>query len=728
MTNSPVSSSESSAFSLLDRRIQRWIWNEGWTNLRDVQELAIPALIHADHDVVISAATASGKTEAAFLPILSHLLRDDDVSGAVLYISPLKALINDQWDRLERLCGSLEIAVIPWHGDIPTSRKHRFLTKPRGVLLITPESLEALFVTRGTAMPSLTASVEYIVVDELHSFIGSERGKQLQSLLHRLELCAGRGIPRVALSATLGDMELAADFLRPGAAEKPLILNSKVAGQHLKIRLKGYEEDAAGELGSAKAIAVDLYKALRGSNNLVFPNRRSMVELYTDLLRRCCEANHVPNEFWAHHGNLSRELREETEEALKSGAHAATAICTSTLELGIDIGSVRSIAQIGPPPSVSSLRQRLGRSGRRAGEPALLRCYAIERTLEAEASLSDRLRESLVQTVAMIELLLAGWFEPPDGAGLHASTFVQQVLSEIAQHGGATASSLWVALIQDGPFHRINKEQFLAILREMGNRKLLMQDPTGLLLHGELGEKLVNHYDFYAAFASEDEFTLQHEGHTLGSLPITRPLAAEQRFIFGGRRWRIVSTDSEKKIISVVPDPGGVPPSFDNAAATTHDRVRQQMREVLRTEEVVSFLDEAANTFLAEARACYRRLNLDWNQSLVEEDSVLLLTWSGDKINDALALTLSAMGYPAWNEGLMVRVRKASVSEVREALQLIQRTDTESLAAMDLNLATLLRQKWDWALPYSVLRESFSSSHLDRGGALRVAGDLISQE
>src|SRR6266478_946426 len=172
MTNSPASSSESSAFGLLDRRIQRWIWSEGWTTLRDIQELAIPALVHPAQDVIIAAATASGKTEAAFLPIISHLLQDEGIAGAVLYVSPLKALINDQWERLEQLCSSLELPVIPWHGDISSSRKHRFLKDARGILLITPESLEALFVNRGSSMPSLTASLQYIVVDELHSFIG----------------------------------------------------------------------------------------------------------------------------------------------------------------------------------------------------------------------------------------------------------------------------------------------------------------------------------------------------------------------------------------------------------------------------------------------------------------------------------------------------------------------------------------------------------------------------
>ncbi|HCW0667357.1 TPA: DEAD/DEAH box helicase, partial [Pseudomonas aeruginosa] len=226
----PPSSSESAGFSLLEPRIQRWIWSEGWTSLRDAQERAIPALLSADQDVIIAAATAAGKTEAAFLPILTNLLQDTERPGSVLYISPLKALINDQWDRLERLCDELELPVIAWHGDISASRKHRFLKSPEGILLITPESLEALFVNRGTSLAGLFANLRYLVVDELHAFIGSERGKQLQSLMHRVETIIDRPLPRVGLSATLGDMTLAAAFLRPNAPHHVSVIESKGSG------------------------------------------------------------------------------------------------------------------------------------------------------------------------------------------------------------------------------------------------------------------------------------------------------------------------------------------------------------------------------------------------------------------------------------------------------------------------------------------------------------------
>lgn len=738
-TSLPASSSESQGFEQLDERIRHWIWREGWTALRDAQERAIPALINADRDVIVAAATAAGKTEAAFFPILTHLLRMEPATGSVLYISPLKALINDQWGRLSGLCESLDIPVIGWHGDIAANRKQRFLKEPIGILLITPESLEALFVNRGSAMPGVTENLRYVVIDELHAFIGSERGKQLQSLLHRLERVAGRRIPRVGLSATLGDMRLAAHFLRPSESEQVHLIETKGGGQ-VKVLLKGYGakpprveaepdldnpemEDLVG--GSVLDVAGHLYQVLRGSNNLVFPNSRQKVEIYADLLRRKCERDSVPNEFWAHHGSLSKDYREEAERALKEGTRPATAICTTTLELGIDIGSVRSICQVGSSPSVASLRQRLGRSGRRVGEAAILRAYCIEPVLGPKSGISDCLREGLVQTIAMVRLLIAGWFEPPRVGGLHASTLVQQILSIIAERGGVTTIELWSALASGGsPFEGVSKDDFVQLLRHMGERRLLAQDSSGLLLHGELGEKLVNHYEFYAAFTSEEEFRLVCEGKALGSLPVSRPLLPQQRIIFAGRRWRVLDVDTEKKLIVVMPDRGGAPPMFDGGGAMIHDRVRQEMRIVLSIEEPVQFLDPAARELLGEARNHYRQARLDHLQVIERGSDIQLLTWRGDWVNDALALLLARYRLVASNEGLLINVSGARKERVLDALDEIG--ELESLDPVELlaDAKNVLREKWDWALPDEIVRRSFASLCLDLEGARETARQL----
>lgn len=738
--SSPASSSDSSSFERLHPEVQQWIWSQGWTSLRDAQEWAIPALVAADRDVIIAASTAAGKTEAAFLPILTNLLNKSEPAGAVLYISPLKALINDQWDRLSRLCERLELPVVAWHGDVAASKKQRFLKSPEGILLITPESLEALFVNRGSSLPGAFQNLRYIVVDELHAFIGSERGKQLQSLIQRVEIVVGRDLPRVGLSATLGEMSLARKFLRPARPDDITVIESKSSGQELQVQVRGYIEQPMQQVvaeypgkastnedaeqketsGTKVAIAGHLYKVLRGHNNLIFPNRRQEVEWFADRLRSLCENDGVPNEFWPHHGSLSKELRQDAERALKAGDPPASAICTTTLELGIDIGNIRTVAQIGSPPSVASLRQRLGRSGRRPGEPATLRAYCRERPLTDQSDLSDQLREGLVQTVAMIRLLISGWFEPPRSGGLHASTLVQQCLSSIAQLGGASAAQLWGNLVSSGSFASVTKPDFLSLLKGMGEKELIVQDSSGLLLPGELGERLINHYEFYTAFTSDEEFRLLRDGKPLGSLPVSKPLTKGQRIIFGGRRWQVLDVDLEAKVIMVTPARGGEPPQFDGLGAQVDDRVRLEMRNVLMETPPCPFLDKHAQALLEEARSNFRALGLSGTAIVGSASVSHVATWRGDYTNDALALLLRHVGIQCENTGLFLEVAFGGEDTLR-ALRVVGQMDITDVEPILENVENMIREKWDWALPRSLLMKSFASSHLDLQAAVSTA-------
>ena len=742
--SSPPSSSDSSAFSLLDERIQRWIWNARWTELKDAQERAIPLILAGQRDVIIASATASGKTEAAFFPILTRMLAEKEPVSA-LYISPLKALINDQWSRLSLLCESLELPVIPWHGDISASVKQRFLRRPRGCLLITPESLEGILMREGHALSGLFGGLRYIVVDELHAFLDSDRGKQLQSLLHRIEVALERRIPRIALSATLGQMELAAEFLRPDSGGDVDIIDSKGAHGELKVLVRGFynlpprlteaeagarekeglsveREDVLPE--GIVAIGKQLYSSLRGHNNLVFPNSRAKVEMYADLLRRACDRAAVPNEFWAHHGSLSKEIREETERALKAGDRPATAIATTTLELGIDIGAVRSIAQIGPAPTVASLRQRLGRSGRRKGEPAILECYCLEDPLAEDTCLSDRLREALVQNIAQIRLLVARWFEPPRTEALHLSTLVQQILSLVAQYGGITAQKAYSELCASGVFPSLSKSDFIDLLRSLGEKQFLMQDGTGLLLHGEAGEKVVNHYSFLAAFVSPEEFRVICDGRPLGTLPIDRPMIPGSYLIFAGRRWQVVSCSQEEKRIDVTPARAGKLPLFDGMGGKVHDRVRQEMRLVLAATEPVPFLDATAQKQLLEARDAYGALGLARQFVLTEGNTVRVFTWRGDWANDTLSIMFMRRGLRAVNEGLSIAVLGSSTDTVHDTLVDIAESSVPSAEDLADEVQNKYVGKWDGLLPEALLARNYASEQLDVTGAVDCARHL----
>ena len=516
-----------------------------------------------------------------------------------------------------------------------------------------------------------------------------------------------------------------------------MVIESKSAGQTRQIQLRGYiqspmcklleardktEADEEPEDQSAPdfAIAEHLYKVLRGSNNLVFPNSRTQVESYADRLRRCCERDAVPNEFWPHHGSLSKDLSEQSEQALKSGEDPATGICTSTLELGIDIGSIKNVVQIGSPPSVASLRQRLGRSGRRPGEPAILRAYCKEQPLDTNSTLSDQLRQGLVQTIAMIRLLTQSWFEPPRTQGVHASTLVQQCLSIIAQCGGATAPELWRRLVADGAFTRTEKADFVELLKSLGAKELISQESSGLLLPGAIGERLVNHYEFYSAFTSDEEFRLVCAGKPLGSVPVSRPLTKDQRIIFGGRRWQVQDVDLEAKVIVVSPSRGGAPPYFEGLGAMIHDRVRQEMRAVLTEKTPCPFIDRTAQALLDEARQTFAALGLAEQHIIKKGSSCQIVSWLGDRANDALCLLLNHAGVSCGSEGLLISTN-ADSDKLMHALGRVAALDASDLKTLLANVENMQREKWDWALPESLLMKSFASISLDIETAIGFA-------
>ena len=642
----------SSAFDKLARPVQKWIRQQGWRELRDIQARSIRTICETNTDLIVAASTAGGKTEAAFLPLISQVLDEpsDGTGFDLLYIGPLKALITDQAMRLEGMCQEAELPVIPWHGDVSQSVKTRALKSPKGILLITPESLEALLIRRGLEIPRLFGATRAVVIDELHTVLDSERGVQLRSLLARLELAIKRPVRRIGLSATLGDMDLAKAYLRPDAASSVQLIEANGGEAELKLQLRGYlsgdEDDNSPS--ATDAIAAHLFKHLRGSDNLVFAGARQRVEIYADRLRELCEREHLPQEFYPHHASLSREHRDFVERRLKDPARPTTAVCTSTLELGIDIGDVTCVAQIGAPFSVAALRQRLGRSGRREGQPAILRQYAVEAKLTPESSFVDRLRLGLIRSIAMIDLLLEGWCEPPKPQALHLSTLVHQILSVIAQRGGASASVVYNVLCREGPFRKVTTGVFADVLRAIGHPEtgLIEQSGSGLLLLGPTGEKLVEHYSFYAVFQTPEEFRLVAEGRDLGTLPIDNVLAPGMLLIFSGRRWVVQEIHDLEKVIVVKPAKAGVPPVFGGDAGDIHDEVIDRMFTVLEGDISPPYMEPVSLAMLDEARAHYERLGFRTkNIHSLGEHASIIATRAGTVKTSTLALALRSMGF-----------------------------------------------------------------------------------
>ncbi|ROR99938.1 ATP-dependent Lhr-like helicase [Sinobacterium caligoides] len=723
-----------SAFDQLDTRVQKWVYKQGWDTLRDIQEMSIAPILAGKTDLVISASTAAGKTEAAFLPACSAIANNKDGFG-ILYISPLKALINDQYRRLEGLCDDLDMTVTPWHGDSLQSRKKKAKQDPEGILLITPESLESMLMRESGWLVSAFENLKYIIIDEYHAFIGSERGCQLQAVMHRLECLLERQtspIPRIALSATLGDMDGVLDYLRPSKSIPCELIVGKQSQSSLKMQVRGYEEkepdtsevsdEEISDIKTAEQqIALDLYDVLRGDSHLVFANSRQRTENFAVMLSDLCEKNHVPNEFFPHHGSLSKELRTDLESRLQKETLPTTAVCTMTLELGIDIGKVKSVAQVTAPHSVASLRQRIGRSGRR-DTPAILRMYITEKELNANSCVGDKLRLELLQSLAMIRLLLMEkWYEPSDTHLYHFSTLLHQILAVIAQWGGVRPDQLWALLCKEGFFGAVTVEHFKQLVSQMGGLNLIIQIGSGELVLGELGEQLVGHYSFYAVFKTPEEYRVVVEGKTLGTLPIDSVILPDSYIVFGGRRWIVLDVDVEKKVILVSPAKGGKPPKFGGGGMSVNDRIRKEMFDIYSSGDYkissngakLDFLDSAGKGLFHEGLSFYKQKDLKNNHLIQQGSSVHVIPWMGDRIVNTLYAMLAQSGFDVDCSAGVIEVEKAQLSTVQKALKSFTSMSRTTNADLAKHVRNKIIEKYDHLLPEELLNLSYGERAFD---------------
>ncbi len=563
-------------------------------------------------------------------------------------------------------------------------------------------------------------NLAHVVIDEFHAFLGSERGIQLQSLLRRLEFLIGRQVPRIALSATLGDMDEVARSLRLNQEYPCEILIADGSHTDLKLQLRGYTDPTNENMPSAmEQITGDLYRLLRGHSHLIFANSRARTEAFAADLSDLCRANHVPNEFFPHHGSLSKELREELEARLQKEHLPTSAVCTMTLELGIDIGHVDSVAQVTSPHSVASLRQRLGRSGRR-GEAAILRLFIPEPELSVKSHIVDRLRVHLIQSIAMVNLLLKKWYEPPDPDRYHFSTLVQQILSVLAQYGGVRAQQLWQLLCDTGPFYLVDTSQFAELLRNLGEADLITQTNDGQIVLGKSGERYVEHYTFYAAFNTPEEYVLETKGKILGSLPIDKPLMQGQTIVFGGQRWQVQHVSDEKKRIELIPSRSGTPPSFGGEGLSINKMIREEMFRVYSHAEIPNYLDKTAKALCLEAFDTFHALNLG-TQSIVQSGNTThLIPWLGDKEINALVNLLRQKGLVADAFGGVIDVEHQEKEQVTAILKSIVINPPSSAEVLASNIPEILTviDKHDVFVPGTLRYSEYAKRMFELNNAL----------
>jgi ATP-dependent Lhr-like helicase len=324
----------------------------------------------------------------------------------------------------------------------------------------------------------------------------------------------------------------------------------------------------------------------------------------------------------------------------------------------------------------------------------------------------------------MVNLLLKGWYEPPRIGGMHLSTLVQQVLSIIGQQGGATPHLLWAMLFETGTFGNMSKQEFIALLKHLGAQKLVMLDPSGLLLHGQVGERIVNHYDFYASFASEAEYRLISESRQIGSIPVERPLDAGSYIIFAGKRWQVLGVDTKRKVIQVKADVGGRAPSFSGAGwFKRHDRIREEMRHVLGSGDDIVYLDHVAAEMLEEARKTYAQLGLARDRVIETGTAVCVFPWKGDWVVDTLTLLMVSRGMVASSEGLYILVEGHNRDSFMSACgDMIRNPRTGPEIAKPVQ--NKIVEKWDSVLPGELLCRNYESHNLDVQGAYAFLNDL----
>ena len=715
----------SSSLNKLDQRVQKWIYKQGWQSLRDIQEDTIDPILRGDSDVIISASTAAGKTEAFFLPACSATINQKN-GYSILYLSPLKALINDQYRRLDSISIDTDINVTPWHGDIPQNQKMKSIKDPSGILLITPESLESLMIRDMGRVQRAFSNLKYIVIDEFHAFIGTERGQQLLSLLNRLEAILyeiENPIPRVALSATLGDLDAIPRALRQNKEFPCTIIKSDKSQSELKFQIKGYI-DPLNDKDSTPAhyaICDELFDICRGGSHLIFANSRKRTERIAVDLADMCVEQRFPNEFFPHHGSLDKKSREDLEKRLQKDDLPTTAICTMTLELGIDIGKVDSVIQVTAPHSVSSLRQRLGRSGRRGGA-SILRMFIAENKIQKDSNVIDKLRLELLQSIAMIRLLIVDkWYEPPETGHHHFSTLLHQIIAIIAQWGGVRADQVYNILCANGCFNSIEVKDFKTLLKHMGEEGLITQLNSGELVLGREGEILTDNYKFYAVFKTPEEFRVIYSSKTLGTLPVDMLLLEGQHIIFSGRRWRVDSIDTEKQTIEVTPSKGGEPPRFGGQGMIVHDQVRQEMLDIYQSknykinvgETKIDYLDHTANALFKEGLRIFEKLNLD-NQTIIEDNGyVFILTWKGDRIVNTLTTVLMMKNIEASNFAGVIEIQNSSIESVIGTLDDFSEDELIDEKVLASYVPEKIIEKFDELLPESLLEIGYGNKYFD---------------
>ena len=719
--------------------IQDFIYRNNWESLRGIQVAAGEAIFNTDQHVLLLGSTASGKTEAAFFPILSLFYKDMPQSIGAIYIGPLKALINDQFMRLNDLCLEANIPVWHWHGDVSYTHKEKMLKNPAGILQITPESLEALLLHKRSLITKLFADLRFIVIDEVHSFLRGDRGGQTLCLIERLSKIANVNPRRIGLSATIGDPKAVGKFLSFGTNKQTVIpqieppkMKWRLSLQHFytigmqaaeenneKIGLDVLEDKTAEAPRLADPGIGYIYEHTKGKKCLVFTNSREECEAVTTTLRQYCELNHEPDRFLIHHGNLSTAYRETAEEIMKDDEQFQTTVTTATLELGIDIGRLERAFQIDAPAMVSSFLQRMGRTGRRNLPPEMW--FVIREDLPATREmLPASLPWKLIQAIALIQLYIEErWVEPPKIDRLPFSLLYHQTMAILASSGECSVAKLASKVLSLPYFYRISQEDYKELLRHLIQTDHIQKIDNGHLIVGLAGERVINSFKFYAVFKEDEEYIVRCHSHEIGT--IVKPPPVGDKIAIAGQVWVVLEVDHQKHQIYCEQVKGKVPAYFGLCPGDIHTKILEKMVQVLQSDTIYPYLMNNAVVRLNETREMIK------NAKIFEEPLICLggemyclFPWLGTYSFLALerfikikcAPLLGIKGIDSSRPYFIQFKMKATKEEFYQVLQTEINKEIDPLSLVYPNEIPIF-EKYDEYIPSSLVKKGFAYGILD---------------
>jgi ATP-dependent helicase Lhr and Lhr-like helicase len=737
--------------------IQEYIYRNKWESLREAQVKAINAILDTSNHVLISSATASGKTEAALLPIITDLHDNPPATIGVMYIGPLKALINDQFERLAGLLEGTDIPVQSWHGDISQSKKTKFLKRSQGILQITPESLEAMLINRHHEIGRLFSDLRYVIIDEIHAFLDTDRGRQVMCQLERLSRYQQNPSRRIGLSATLGEPEIAMDWLK-GNSITPVTLIEVRGGGKVELGLEyflladddedvgfveeldevndaenntlEYEDFNAPELEDTDVFYDHLHQMTqRVAKTLIFANARGDTENIVVNLRQISERKNLPSFYHVHHGSISAPLRESAEEAMRNTAKKSCIAATITLELGIDVGQLDQVIQVNSTHSVSSFVQRLGRSGRR-GDPSRMFFYSTQQS-ERDGHIGKDMPWNFLQTIAIIQLYLEErWIEPPSIPLMPLSLLYHQTMSTIKSHTELLPPQLAERILTLSAFQNITQDHFRQFLHHLIKIEHLEQTDIGGLIIGYKAERIVDNYRFYATFEDEVTYRVRDKSREIGTIQSAPEVGST--IGLAGFTWKIIDVDNDKRVINVVRAKGKVKSIWTGGGIQIHTRIIQKIREILLSSTEYPYLHDRASLRLKKARNLAQNNDLNLSSILpLAPNRFIVFPWCGTRqfVTQILMLNHVKINIPSSYSPYYYELvhESQNLDQIKkEFAKIINTRPTSSELVADIDETELRRNKYDQYVPPNLLREAYSRDFIDIQGGIDSLRDLES--